>query len=72
MDNIFAPWRMQYILSNSEEDKQKETKGCIFCVFPTLDEDEKHLILERGRIAWQGTSAELDARRELWMRYLGV
>ncbi len=49
MDNIFAPWRMQYILSNSEEDKQKETKGCIFCVFPTLDEDEKHLILERGK-----------------------
>ena len=33
---------------------------------------DRHLILERGRIAWQGTSAELDARRELWMRYLGV
>ena len=33
---------------------------------------DRHLILGRGRIAWQGTSAELDARRELWMRYLGV
>ena len=33
---------------------------------------DRNLILERGRIAWQGTSAELDARRELWMRYLGV
>ena len=33
---------------------------------------DRHLILERGRIAWQGTSAELDARRELWTRYLGV
>ena len=33
---------------------------------------DRHLILERGRIAWQGTSAELDGRRELWMRYLGV
>ena len=33
---------------------------------------DRNLILERGRIVWQGTSAELDARRELWMRYLGV
>jgi branched-chain amino acid transport system ATP-binding protein len=33
---------------------------------------DRNLILERGRIAWQGPSAELDARRELWMRYLGV
>ena len=33
---------------------------------------DRNLILERGRIAWQGSSAELDARRELWSRYLGV
>ncbi|HPE05596.1 MAG TPA: ABC transporter ATP-binding protein [Thauera sp.] len=33
---------------------------------------DHNLILERGRIAWQGSSAELDARRELWGRYLGV
>ncbi len=33
---------------------------------------DRNLILERGRIAWQGNSAELDARRELWTRYLGV
>ena len=33
---------------------------------------DRNLILERGRIVWQGTSAELDARRELWTRYLGV
>ena len=33
---------------------------------------DRILILERGRIAWQGSSAELDARRELWSRYLGV
>ncbi|WEN43806.1 High-affinity branched-chain amino acid transport ATP-binding protein LivF [Thauera sp. GDN1] len=33
---------------------------------------DRNLILERGRIAWQGSSAELDARRELWQRYLGV
>ncbi|TCS35591.1 amino acid/amide ABC transporter ATP-binding protein 2 (HAAT family) [Paucimonas lemoignei] len=33
---------------------------------------DRHFILERGRVAWHGTSAELDADRALWTRYLGV
>ncbi len=33
---------------------------------------DRHLILERGRIAWSGSSAELNADRGLWSRYLGV
>jgi branched-chain amino acid transport system ATP-binding protein len=33
---------------------------------------DRHSIIERGRVAWQGTSAELDADRGLWHRYLGV
>jgi branched-chain amino acid transport system ATP-binding protein len=33
---------------------------------------DRHTIIERGRIAWQGTSAELSADRGLWHRYLGV
>lgn len=33
---------------------------------------DRNLILERGRIAWQGSATELDARRDLWARYLGV
>jgi branched-chain amino acid transport system ATP-binding protein len=33
---------------------------------------DRHLILERGRIAWSGTSGELDADRGVWHRYLGV
>ena len=33
---------------------------------------DRHTIIERGRVAWQGTSAELDADRGLWHRYLGV
>ena len=48
MDKIFAPWRMQYILSNSDNGDPQE-KGCIFCNFPKLDEDEKRLIIERGK-----------------------
>jgi branched-chain amino acid transport system ATP-binding protein len=33
---------------------------------------DRHVIVERGRVAWQGTSAELDADRSLWQRFLGV
>ena len=33
---------------------------------------ERHTILERGRVAWAGVSAELTADRGLWERYLGV
>jgi len=33
---------------------------------------DRHTIIERGRVAWQGSSAELDADRDLWHRYLGV
>src|SRR5436190_170310 len=33
---------------------------------------DRHTIIERGRVAWQGTSAELDTDRSLWHRYLGV
>jgi branched-chain amino acid transport system ATP-binding protein len=33
---------------------------------------DRHTIIERGRVAWQGRSAELDADRSLWHRYLGV
>jgi branched-chain amino acid transport system ATP-binding protein len=33
---------------------------------------DRHVILERGRIAWTGTSPELAADRSIWTRYLGV
>jgi len=33
---------------------------------------DRHTIVERGRVAWQGASAALDADRGLWHRYLGV
>jgi branched-chain amino acid transport system ATP-binding protein len=33
---------------------------------------DRHTIIERGRVAWQGDSAALDADRSLWHRYLGV
>ena len=33
---------------------------------------DRHVILERGRVVWQGSSAALNANRALWARYLGV
>ena len=33
---------------------------------------DRHYIIERGRVQWQGTSAQLIAQPELWHRYLGV
>ncbi len=33
---------------------------------------DRHVILERGRVVWSGTSQALGADRNLWHRYLGV
>ncbi len=33
---------------------------------------DHHTIIERGRVAWRGSSTELAADRGLWHRYLGV
>jgi len=33
---------------------------------------DRHVILEKGRVAWTGTSAELDADASIWQRHLGV
>ncbi len=31
-----------------------------------------HTIIEKGRVVWDGTSAELDADHSVWHRYLGI
>ncbi len=33
---------------------------------------DRHVIIEKGRVAWRGSSSELDADRSLWHRYLGA
>jgi branched-chain amino acid transport system ATP-binding protein len=33
---------------------------------------DRHYVLEKGRVVWSGSSAELSANRELQSRYLGV
>jgi ATP adenylyltransferase len=42
MDNLWAPWRIDYILS-------KKPPGCIFCDKPNDNKDEENLILHRGK-----------------------
>jgi ATP adenylyltransferase len=39
---LWAPWRIEYILSEKEE-------GCIFCEKLAEDDDRRNLILHRGR-----------------------
>lgn len=33
---------------------------------------DTHTLIERGRVAWRGTSRELAGNQDLWHRYLGV
>ena len=33
---------------------------------------DRHYILEKGRVAWEGSSAALRSDTALWHRYLGV
>jgi len=33
---------------------------------------DRHTIVERGRVAWTGTSDALAANREVWRRYIGL
>ena len=42
MENMWAPWRMEYILS-------QKPKGCIFCEKPKQNRDRDNLILFRGQ-----------------------
>jgi ATP adenylyltransferase len=45
MDVLRAPWRIDYI-NSSKNDPQKT--GCIFCKYPTEENDEENLIISRG------------------------
>ena len=33
---------------------------------------DRHVIIEKGRVVWRGTSAQLDTDRAVWHRYLGI
>lgn len=45
MKKLWAPWRIEYILS-------EKTDECIFCKYPKMNDDKKYLILYRGEKAF--------------------
>jgi len=45
VDRLWAPWRIEYILSEKEE-------GCLFCRVINEDRDDENLILYRGKKAY--------------------
>ena len=46
MENLWAPWRIDYVLGNEKE------AGCIFCTKPASDQDEENLIVHRAQGAY--------------------
>jgi ATP adenylyltransferase len=48
MQNLWAPWRMEYI----ETAREPEPDECIFCALPRAQADRENLILWRGRRAF--------------------
>ena len=46
MDNLWAPWRMEYVKAPKPED------GCIFCDKPAGKDDGASLIVYRGDLAY--------------------
>ncbi|MCF7858201.1 MAG: HIT domain-containing protein [Candidatus Cloacimonetes bacterium] len=44
-DRLYSPWRLEYILSVKDEE-------CIFCIEPSKENDEKHLILFRNKLSF--------------------
>jgi len=47
MDRLWAPWRMEYILSSQEDEE-----GCIFCEKPKETTDKENLIIYRGDLSF--------------------
>ncbi|MCX6345270.1 MAG: HIT domain-containing protein [Armatimonadetes bacterium] len=45
MERLWAPWRLEYMVADRVD-------GCIFCVFPSQNDDEKNRILLRGEHAY--------------------
>lgn len=45
MKVLWAPWRMEYILS-------RKPGGCIFCSMPAENDDRKNFILKRARYCY--------------------
>lgn len=50
MKKLWAPWRLEYILQEKEE--QSDCSGCIFCKLGEADTGEESLVLKKGQHAY--------------------
>lgn len=48
MDELFAPWRIEWV---ERDDKNEEFDGCVFCELPKRDDDRTNLIIARSEHA---------------------
>lgn len=48
MDQVFAPWRMEWV----ERDAESEDSGCVFCTLPERATDEECRIVARSEHAY--------------------
>jgi len=49
MDQIFAPWRIEWVERDGDED---DVEGCPFCVLPERDQDRESRIVARSEHAF--------------------
>jgi ATP adenylyltransferase len=49
MDELYAPWRMEWV---RRDDREVEFDGCVFCELPRQQDDETHRILARSGHAY--------------------
>ena len=49
MDQVFAPWRIDWI---ERSDKNADIDGCVFCGLPEQDDDRANNLLARGDHAY--------------------
>ncbi|PSQ16133.1 HIT family hydrolase [Halobacteriales archaeon QS_8_69_26] len=49
MDQVFAPWRMEWV---EREDKNEAVEECVFCELPDLGPDREHRIVARSEGAY--------------------
>jgi len=48
MDSVFAPWRIEWV----ERDTEEDVEGCPFCVLPERDADQESRIVARNDAAF--------------------
>ena len=45
MDQVFAPWRIEWV---ERDDKNADVDGCVFCEFPERGDDREHNVVARS------------------------